>query len=358
MQFLRSEPAVQPTFAQNGTPPDHRPPVRVNVETCQRLARLLTYRPIPRDEEDSSLPGFSRVEVGNFYLLLVAICHQTSPRSRPPLEGTVGGRRMRGWDYLSAKLEAAARSDKSLLDPEKWERITAQQFVGIFHDTDLGDRLSDPEGRVKLVRNLGAVMRQEGWRSFEDLYRLSGGRAATGKPNLFGLLSRFQAYDDPVRKKSSFLLALMRNSGLWHYIDDEQVGPPVDYHEVRGHLRIGTVIVTDPELSRKLIGGLPVTAEEDVTIRGAVYDAIMLLSELTGLRNPSQLHYLFWNVFRTHCLRESPLCYEPAPTLPERYRHLELVGEGEDRRCPFSGVCASASSTQRYYEHVFETDYY
>ena len=110
------------------------------------------------------------------------------------------------------------------------------------------------------------------------------------------------------------------------------------------------------DLRHKLLNGLPVTAEEDIALRGAVYDAIMLLSELTGLRNPSQLHYLFWNVFRTHCLRESPLCFQPAPALPERYRHLATHGGG--RHCPFAEVCKSASSTQRYYEHVFETDYY
>jgi hypothetical protein len=109
-------------------------------------------------------------------------------------------------------------------------------------------------------------------------------------------------------------------------------------------------------LRRKLLEGIPVTAAEDIAIRASVYDAIMLLSELTGLRNPSQLHYLFWNVFRTHCLHDSPLCHEAAPALPNRYKPLTVFGD--HRGCPFSGVCQSASATQRYYEHVFETDFY
>src|SRR5207247_10978026 len=139
----------------------------------------------------------------------------------------------------------------------------------------------------------------------------------------------------------------MRNSWLWKYVGDEKVGSPVDYHEVRGHLRIGTVEVADSELRRKLLEGTPVTAEQDVAIRSAVYDAIMLLSELTGLRNPSQLHYLFWNVFRSCCLRDAPHCQgcDPGCTLPDRYTHL-AVHEGI-RRCPFASVCGSVSTPKR-----------
>jgi hypothetical protein len=312
-------------------------PVHVDVDACRRLARVLTSRPIPKDEEDSALPNFSRAESGNFYLLLVAICHQTSPRGRPPLEGTVGGTHRRGWDYLSAKLEAAACADRTLLEPSRWARISVGEFAGIFRDEILGDRLSEPERRTALVQDLGRVMLEHGWRWLEDLYQLCEGRVVSGEPNLFGLLAGFAAYRDPVRKKSSFLLALMRNSGLWHFVDDEELGPPVDYHEVRGHLRIGTVVVNDSGLRHKLMKGEPVTAEEDVGIRGAVYDAIMLLSELTGLRNPSQLHYLFWNVFRTHCRRDAPLCFSEAPALPARYPMFGVARPLARRKSLFSG---------------------
>jgi hypothetical protein len=331
-------------------------PVRVDMPACRRLARVLAARSIPKDEEDDTLPNFSRDEVGNFYLLLVAICHQTSPRGRLPLEGTVRGMHKRGWDYLSAKLEMAACRDRSLLTPSRWARCEPGEFSALFRDSVLGDRLSEPERRTALVQDLGRVMLKHRWSWLEDLYRLCDGRVATGDPNLFALLGQATAYRDPVKKKSSFLLALMRNSGLWSYVDDEELGPPVDYHEVRGHLRIGTVVITDPELRAKLLENTPVNAEEDLAIRGAVYQAIMVLSRLTKLRNPSQLHYLFWNVFRTHCHRDSPLCFEAAPALPERYRHLSVFGD--DRRCPFSSVCAGASSPKRYFEHVFETDYY
>ncbi len=332
---------------------------KVDVAACEQLAALLRRQSIPPDREESQLPGFNRNETGNFYLLLVAICHQTSPRGKKPLEGFVAGRLLRGWDFLSAKLELAAQHDRSLLSPSRWTTARTADVRELFHDDRLGDRLIDPGGRSALIRDLGCVMLRHGWLWIEDMYRSAKGRVAVGDPNLASLLSEFRAYDDPVRKKSFFFLSLMRNSGLWQYADPENLGPPVDYHEVRGHLRIGTVIINDAALRTKLFESQPVTASEDVVIRQAVLDAIMLLSELTDLRNPSQLHYLFWNVFRSCCTRESPHC-AACPTacpLPGRYVPLAIRADAT-RRCPFSSVCASAQVLHRIHEHVFETDYY
>jgi hypothetical protein len=237
--------------------------------------------------------------------------------------------------------------------------MTGREFATLFSDPVLGDRLTDPEGRAALVVNLGQVMQRNDWMWIQEVYELCGARVATGHPNLVGLLAQFRAYDDPVMKKSFFFLALMRNAGVWNYVDDDKLGPPVDYHEVRGHLRIGTVQVLDPDLQKKLFRRTPVTASEDIAIRGAVLDAIMLLSEMTGLANPSQLHYLFWNVFRSCCTRDNPHCHACPPdcSLPERYVPLAIHADGA-RRCPFAPVCDSADATRRYYEHAFSTDYY
>src|SRR5260370_29755221 len=226
MQPLKMETSEKGSHVDNGVAIIPDKPIRVDVAACRRLAGLLASRVIPKDEEDSALVDLSRDEVGNFYLLLVAICHQTSPRGRLPLEGTVGGKRKRGWDYLSAKLEAATQVDRSLLDPHRWAGLDAGEFTELFRDAELGERLSQPELRTVLVQDLGQRMLKRRWRWSEDLYRLCEGRVATAKPNLFRLLGQFAAYRDPVRKKSSFLLALMQNSGLWPYADPKKLGPP------------------------------------------------------------------------------------------------------------------------------------
>lgn len=332
--------------------------VEVDPLVCDRLASLLKSQTIPIDKEDSDLPGFSSREIGNFYLFLVAICHQTSRRGQLPLEGTVWGIRRRGWDYLTAKFEESARLDQGLLTPSHWAKITGKELSKLFADAEIGKRLTDWERRGELICDLGQLMQDNQWSWFEDIYQLCRGRIDTGDINLLNVLAQFEAYRDPVKKKSLFLLSVMHNSGLWQYVDDEKLGPPVDYHEVRGHLRIGTVKVNDSELRQKLLNGLPVTDDEDTAIRQAVYDAIMHLSEITELHNPSQLHYLFWNVLRSCCKHDAPYCIKLPPdcSLPERYKPLAIHSNGE--KCPFSNACASTSASRRYYEHVFETDYY
>jgi hypothetical protein len=351
MAYLAQTP--QPTFQ------DSTEEVAVNVSVCHELADWLKSREIPEDREDSSLQGFSREEMGNFYLLLVAICHQTSPRGKLPLEGTVESRHLRGWDYLSAKLEEAARRQPALLTPAVWASFTADKVLELFRDPMLGDRLSEPERRAQLIRDLGQTMLLHSWIYAEDIYKSAAARIATGDSNLLDLLATFRAYDDPVQKKSSFFLALMRNAGLWSYADPDKLGAPVDYHEVRGHLRIGTVQVYDPQLRAILVAGGEVTPAQDISVRRAVHNAIMLLSEQSGLRNPSQLHYLFWNVFRSCCTRESPHCYS-CPTscsLPSRYVPVAMHPDG-GRQCPFSSVCKSAGREPKLLDYRLETDYY
>jgi hypothetical protein len=333
--------------------------VDVDIGACERLATLLRQKPIPADREETRLPGLSRVEIGNFYFLLVAICHQTSPMGRRPLQGTVRGTKRTGWDYLLAKLEDAVATSPELLERDSWARMTPLALTLLFRDAEVGDTLTDVPGRALLIRDLAAVMTRNQWSRLEDLFNQARGCVDTGPSSLFKLLSRFRAYDDPVRKKSSFLLALMRNNAIWVYRDGERLGPPVDYHEVRGHLRIGTVSVKDPVLLRKLLCHQPVTEKEDIAIRQAVYEAIMLISDRTSIHDPSRLHYLFWNVFRSCCKRESPHCDGCPPTcaLPERYVPLAEYANGP-RRCPFADVCASAHASVRLDEHIFETDHY
>ena len=141
-------------------------------------------------------------------------------------------------------------------------------------------------------------------------------------------------------------------------MDDELLGPPVDYHEVRGHLRIGTVRIADKSLLAKIQRGALVTEEEDIAIRTAVFRAIWWVSSGSGLRNPSQLHYYFWNMFRAICLRHDPRCSAgaPAPGLPPRYQVApDFTGT---YHCPFERDCISAHAPQPLIEHAYETEYY
>ncbi|QDU08775.1 hypothetical protein [Gimesia aquarii] len=329
----------------------------VDVEKCSELSQYLLSVKVPADREESVLPRLNPKLIGNFYLFLVAICHQTSPLNKLPLKGLVNGTEHKGWDFLFKKLEHQASCNPKILHVDSWASLSQNMLETLYYDKKFGSRLSDLPGRTLLINDLGQVMKTNGWKWLEDIYFKCNGKVATGTPNLLGQLAYFEAFRDPVKKKSFFLLSLMRNSGLWNYTDEFNLGPPVDYHEVRGHLRIGTVKILDQDLHQKLICQVPVTEDEDILIRKAVVDAIMQVSNQTDM-SPSQLHYLFWNIFRSCCTREDPHCRKcpPKAHLPLRYQHLT---EHIDRTyCPFANLCESAFKPQKYIEHIFETDFY
>ena len=209
-----------------------------------------------------------------------------------------------------------------------------------------------------LLRDLGHQMKSRDWTFADQIYEYCNAHVASGARNLLCELGHFRAYNDPVRKKAVFFLALMRNYGIWKYRDDSSLGPPVDYHEVRGHLRIGTVRIESAELLRKVRHNVEVTLEEDIAIRRAVFNAIMRISQTSGVNNPSKLHYLFWNIFRSICTREAPQCFEldDRCDLPDQY--MRIILDTACARCPFASICKSAGVQNPICEHSVDTDYY
>lgn len=327
--------------------------VRINEKACWWVTEHLRSKIIPVDREESELPELNKDLIPNFYFYVVGICHQTSPLGLPPAEGTVAGKHRIGWDFLWSKFEQACISDPTRLSPDSWAKETPELFVKTFSDEKLGFRLSDLEGRICLIRDMGERLIAANARSVQTIYDLCEGRVRTGAPNILGELSRFEAYRDPVEKKSIFFLSLMQNTSLWKLADPELLEAPVDYHELRGHLRIGTIEIVDSDLRKAVRLRKNVSEMDDIVIRKATRDVIRLIADNVGI-TPSQAHYLFWNVFRTICVRDDPKCLsgDTARMLPDRYR--TLAGDG----CPFARVCGAFSTQVFPVEHQVATQYY
>lgn len=334
------------------------PLVSVDVERCRVLAQIVASKLVPTEREAVNVKGAAASNVGNFFLFLVAICHQTSPQGEKPVEGTVSGTPQIGWDYLVARFEERISSDPSWLDVRRWARCSSDDLRSIFYDPDLGNRLTGVDLRAHLLCDLGDKMLSSGWTRADALFAYCHGRIRTGSPNLLDSLGKFSAYRDPVWKKSFFFLALMRGVGNWQYADPENLGPPVDYHEMRGHLRLQTIKVLDPNLLSKLRLRVPVSEIEEIAIRRSVFKAIMLVSEFSALNDPSRLHYLFWNLFRSVCARAQPRCR--ADTYPERLasQYWELLVVDNFVHCPYEKICPSANTCDPILEPTSDTDYY
>lgn len=321
-----------------------------DLERCEAVARRLSDLDVPEPKEDVPSLSFTAEEEANFWFFLAAICHQTSPVGLPALEGVVEGRLRRGWDYLLHAFRVAVRDDRSLLTPAAWKSCSSALLVDLF-----GPLLSDPAGRAVLVRDLGEGLARRGWDSILNAGPPCRYFVRDHAPNLLEVLAEFQAYSDPVEKKSVFFLALMKNCGLWRYPDDALLPAPVDYHEVRGHLRIGTVQLA-AELLHKVEARVPVTQAEDVEIRLAVREAIQCIATASGI-STNALHYLFWNLFRTYCVRGTPQCGgSEFAKLPAAY--ARVVENGGGRQCPLIPVCHSAWAPRALDEHSVTTEYY
>jgi len=332
--------------------------VSVVEKQCSNVSDLLSKVNLPKDVEESRKIDLEPDTLKNFYFTIVAICHQTSPINGPPLEGIINGSYVKGWDYLSTKFQFTVKNDNSLVYPKKLSEIKSSDIIDILKDDNGNSKITDPEGRAKLLRDIGEKMLKFNYSSVEDIYKESKGYlVGIHGSGLLKKLSYFDAYSDPVMKKSLYFLSLMKNQLYWRYKDDTNLGPPVDYHEIRGHLRFGTIKINDKSLYNKILKNKLISEKEDIQIRQAVFNAIILISKKTN-NSPSVLHYFFWNLFRncssrnkTHCVACPPEC-----RLPKRYSILKK--RLNIKNCILSKFCLNKNNKQKPIEPLVNTEYY
>ena len=153
-----------------------QPLVSVNLEQCRALAQLVSSKTVPPETEAVDVNGPAATNVANFFLFLVAICHQTSPQGKKPVEGFISGRHRIGWDYLVARYEATVSSDPSWLEVRRWAKCSSHDLRDIFSDPEFGSRLTGIDLRARLLRDLGERMLQFGWTNADALLDYCQGR--------------------------------------------------------------------------------------------------------------------------------------------------------------------------------------
>ena len=335
--------------------------VLVDDERCMRLGQFLKGLGLPAAAEEEAPCTLSSRDLRMLYFIVVAVCHQTSPIGKPRLEGMINGELRFGWDYLVESWMLAAKADPAILTPGWLMFAQASDIVYLLFDNErkCGSNISDPAGRAELLRDIGFRMQKDGVRHVDEYYSRAGGwlKNKGGIIGLEHMLKKFEAYGkDPVNKKLTYFLILMNRSGFWKYLDIQNLGAPVDYHEMRLHLRLGTVKITDEELAAKVAAGTVLNSAEDVRIRSAIYEAIFKITDASEIM-PPDLHQFFWNMSRNCCRRDETHCDKcfSHGALPERYLAL-LV----DKRCIFSAHCASVSlpHAEKPKEPKADTDLY
>lgn len=315
--------------------------VKIDTSRCIEVARYIKgHGGVPPDTEDPMPHSFPAGVVHNAWCAMVGINQQTTPVVGPGLRGVVESKNLRGWDYLLQKAIYQANRDETMFTVGWLASVTPERLRLIYRDEEFGDTLNQIEQRAELLRDLGKFLKKNKWNSVNEIYELSEGFILRSDGRGIGqVLAQVKAYRDPVQKKLFYFLAIMLNQHLWKYRDPLNLGPPVNYHEQRGHLRLQTVVITDAELERKVRNRENISDEDDIEIRLAVRRAIEFIAQYLDT-TPSAAHYYFWNHIRNCCSRDNPHCggCGGGCSLPERYRTQEKA----KKCCIFAGTCPSA----------------
>ena len=329
-------------------------PVKVNEEQCQALGRVLagySFRDDFYQRPFLSLP-FSPEEKARMYFFSVGICHQTWHLAHPAAN-------LYGWDYLEDGFIRIFREGSWLSDPVSISRATQQSIAEglasyFIPDTANVSTLDRIEERAALYHDMASKLVHNYKGKVFDLLLLSGGRVG-GEKGFYQLFRVFEAYSDPLYKKTSFLLKLLTDASLFSVDDPENLIPVMDYHMQRVLLRSGAVEVLDPTLREALVkrSALP----SDTLIREACINASKLVAASAG-RGVLQMNDVLYMMGRSCCF-EQPLCSSGrcAKQPCSLTRTLQLENH---HSCIFSEVCRGASLPEyrQLWNPVVRTHYY
>jgi hypothetical protein len=164
---------------------------------------------------DYEPPGFSHVPNADAAIFLCAIDHKTGYRGRY----LVGGRGpFEGSSLLWAVGLQAAERHRGLLTADALREVSAERLADLFRIG--GETVAGPERRAALWRDLAAGLQRDHGGQAEALLAAAAERLG-GAGGLLGLLARYDAYADPLSKKS-FLLAKICERRGWFSVDDTE----------------------------------------------------------------------------------------------------------------------------------------
>ena len=172
------------------------------VERVAERARELAdgYRP----------PSFSHVPGPDAAIFLCAIDHRTGFRGRY----LVGGKGpFEGSALLWAVGLQAAQRERGLLTAACLAEVTPQRVAELFRIG--GETVADPERRAALWRDLATGLERDHGGEAEALLAASAGRLG-GAGGLLELLALYEAYADPLAKKSFLFAKVCARRGLAH----------------------------------------------------------------------------------------------------------------------------------------------
>lgn len=330
--------------------------VSVNVDQCKAIAKVLqtlSIKPTVYQREYFRLNVSGEIQLRVFFFS-IGICQQTHTLINKKLN-------LVGFNYLEKIFSDLAKTNSELLDPlfvkNQTPKALSERFAVLFSETgDAKDCTLDRlDERVRLCIDMSQKLVERYKGQVGALIAKSKGYLA-GEQGIYQLLSDFEAYVDPFKKKSSLFVTFAHQIGLFAIQDLENLVPVMDYHVQRVLLRFGCVEVVDEQLRRALINQEHLPSDED--IRSASIDAVHQLARHSG-HSAINIHDFLWPLGRS-CCKEKPLCqYGSCDKSPCTFDSFVAL-PSQHTHCLFAGTCKGSikEDYRNLWQPLVDTHYY
>jgi hypothetical protein len=250
---------------------------------CARVRELrAAYQP----------PDFAHVPDPDAALFMCAIDHRTGYERGHRVDGEGP---FEGSELLWAVGLRAARDRPGLMTVAALERVSAADVARIFAVD--GETVADPDRRAALLQDLAQGLARDHGGGAERLLASADGRLG-GEGGLLELLSAYEAYSDPLAKKSQLFAKICARRGWFAVADPERWEVSADNVLMRLALRSGLVDPGDLDAVRAatrdafkrvaLATGIPPPELDDMVWELGRHDPDLLGSSAGDLREPAR----------------------------------------------------------------------
>jgi hypothetical protein len=329
----------------------------IDHDRCARLAQRLDTVAVRPDEFVAQATNeLERKREANLWFFLVAICQATRT-----LQGEIDGRWVRGWDYMVRAARKTMRTQPECFTASHILRATEATLRTVFSDEGVAqsstlDRIGE---RLAQWHNAAHILLQRYDGDVMNLYHQAEHRLR-GKDGILARLAEFQAYSDPVEKKSFLFIMFAQRSGAWQVQDIENLRVAIDYHIMRIALRSGMVLVQDAALRQRLRAREPITAEQDNQIREAVRQACELVVR-SSKHSVFEVDNILWMMGRNCCFYDyDPICGSHQCWRQDQCTFIRSIDYDCPDLCLFDGVCLGSrdQAYRSYWESTLYTEFY
>jgi hypothetical protein len=329
---------------------------RLNPEVCENVAKTIRDLKLRPDFYSREYLNLAVDEETKFrmHFFAVAICHQTYSLQNQQLN-------LYGWDFLEYGFVKFAKSNSVILDPDFLAHSSAKEVIEILRPVFSPDEnpenctLDRLDERAELMIQAGKLIYSDYQNSVKNLIGSAAGFLLNEGKGLYEILPRFEAFTDPLQKKSTFLIKLLMEAGLLKINDPDNFIPIMDYHMQRVLMRLGCIEIIDKELHEKLLNRE--TLPSDEVVRNRCIEAFRLIAEISG-HPVTKMNDFFWSLGRS-CCNQTTLCQNKVcEKIPCTF--TQIIEINDHSHCIFEPVCKGfrQSDYRNLWQPVIETHYY